>query len=310
MLDVRGYLRLLRTLPGDVRAMRELLDRKTPIEVELARIVEILQVIYDDEPGNRRRLYELRQTPDYELAFTEREPLVSIVVSTFNHVEMLAKRSIPSALDQTYKNVEVVVVGETAPAETEEVLRDFKDERISYYNRNRRGPYPDDAYSAWLVSGAPPANEAAQRAKGRWIAPLDDDDALRPQHVQRLVEAAQAERWEAALTLVEVHLSEEETTLMGAFPPRMGQFGTESVLYHTGLRFIEYELADALFGRPIDWSMGRRWLRMGVRMGGIDEVTADYYPSWTHDNDRREEWSGRLALREGIPSAEDRPASS
>jgi hypothetical protein len=269
------------------------------VRTELARQLEILQLVYDDEPGNRRRLYDLRSSPEYELAFTETEPLVSIVVATYEHVDLLVTRSIPSALNQTYRNLEVVVVGETAPPETEAALEELGDERIRYHRLNRRGPYPDDPYSAWLVSGVPPFNAGVQLARGRWIAPLDDDDALRPRHVELLLEAARAERWEAALTLVEVHGKDAESTIMGAFPPYMGQFGSESVLYHAGLRFVECELGDALFGRPTDWSMCRRWLRMGVRMGAIDEVTADYHPSWAYASDRKREWAERVSTREG-----------
>src|SRR5436190_183929 len=37
---------------------------------------------------------------------------------------------------------------------------------------------------------------------------------------------------------------------------------------------------DALFGVPSDWSLVRRMLRIGVRIGYLDQVVCDYYPSY------------------------------
>src|SRR4051794_29705316 len=42
---------------------------------------EILRAIVAEEPRNRRKLFELREAPDYELPFTASDPLVSICVS-------------------------------------------------------------------------------------------------------------------------------------------------------------------------------------------------------------------------------------
>jgi hypothetical protein len=54
---------------------------------------------------------------------------------------------------------------------------------------------------------------------------------------------------------------------------------------HAGLRFVGAELGDALFDVPGDWSRIRRMMRIGVRMGMIDDVVVHYYPN--------QEWSDR-----------------
>ncbi len=41
---------------------------------------------------------------------------------------------------------------------------------------------------------------------------------------------------------------------------------------HTDLRYICAELSDAEFGETGDWSRIRRMMRLGVRMGMIDQV--------------------------------------
>src|SRR5436853_297456 len=66
----------------------------------------ILQAIHDDEPGTRQRLWELRDSPDYERPFLEENPLVTIYVTTYSNAEGLADRSLPSILGQTYDNLE------------------------------------------------------------------------------------------------------------------------------------------------------------------------------------------------------------
>ena len=55
-------------------------------------------------------------------------------------------------------------------------------------------------------------------------------------------------------------------------------------IYHAGLaRIFPLELTDSLYGLPSDWALFRRMLAAGVRMGMVDRVVVDGYPSglWT-----------------------------
>jgi putative methyltransferase (TIGR04325 family) len=247
---------------------------------ELARGREALLALSDREPWRRARLWELRAGPDYEPAFTDDEPLVSVVIPTYDNHRLLGERSIPSVLAQTYQNFEVVVVGDAAPPEARAVVEGFGDPRISFHNRPYRGPYPEDPHARWLVAGVPPYNEAARRARGRWIAPLDDDDAFRPDHLQRLLDAARENRWELAYGQVEIHRPDGSSDRVGRFPPAHGQAALQMAIYHAGLvPIFELELIDAVFDIPCDWGLFRRMLRAGVGMGMIDEVVVDGYPS-------------------------------
>ena len=74
------------------------------------------------------------------------------------------------------------------------------------------------------------------------------------------------------------------TAVLGRFPPENEQFGLQSTLYHAGVAEIfELELTDWLFDLPYDWGICQRMMRAGVRMGMVDEVSVDYFPSqwWT-----------------------------
>jgi hypothetical protein len=245
----------------------------------MQRIIDILQLIYDDEPKARRRLAEIRESPEYQLAFTESNPLVSVVIPTHTSYQTLRDRSIPSVLAQTYPNLEVVVVGDAAPPETAEVVRSFDDERIAYENLAVRGPYPDDAFDRWNVTGVAPYNAAVRRARGRWVAPFADDDALRPHAIELMVETVQRERYELCYGLLNCILEDGDEVVFGTFPPEHSGFGLQGGIYHSGLSFIEQDLGYYLFGLPNDWAMVRRMLRAGARPGFVNDIVADYYPT-------------------------------
>jgi hypothetical protein len=243
------------------------------------RIVEILRLLHDDEAGNRRRLYGVRRSAEYAAAYSDPEPLVSIPITTYDRWDLLASRALPSALGQTYPNVEVVVVGDGSPPETTAAVAKFEDPRLRYYNRTLRGPYPDDPRALWHVAGTPPHNEAVSRSRGAWIAPLDDDDEFREDHVELLLEAARAERFELCYGRIHCLMNDGREFALGTFPPTTGHFGIQAAIYHAGLRFFEMELGDALFESPNDWSLCRRMVRAGVRLGMIEDVVVDHWES-------------------------------
>jgi putative methyltransferase (TIGR04325 family) len=251
---------------------------------ESARLREMLRAICDREPLQRERLRELRASDAYLSPFTESEPLVSVVIPTFDNHRLLRERAIPSVLAQTYQHFEVVVVGDAAPDEARAAVGSFADPRLRYSNLPYRGPYPPDVLGSWHVAGVPPYNEAVRLARGLWIAPLDDDDAFRPEHIQRLLETAQRERLEFVYgTMLRRHPN-GSTEVLGRFPPEYAQFGLQAAMYHAGLADVfELELTDSLFDLPYDWGLVQRMLRAGVSMRMVDEISVDYYPSqwWT-----------------------------
>lgn len=270
--------------------------RLDAIEAEARRASEVGRHLYDEEPANRRRLRRLRQSENYELAFTEDEPLVTFIVPTYDSFETLRDVALPSILGQDYSNLEVIVSGDCSPPETAAVVAELGDPRLVYVNRTIRGPYPEDPARRWFAIGGPPVNDALAIARGRWIATLGDDDAIRPNHTRDLLAAAQKDCFECCYGRQQVNFAEGEPLVLGAFPPRLGQWGMQSTLYHSGLRFFEAELSDAIYEEPSDWSKCRRMVRAGVRFGMIDEIVVD-----KHERRRRsaEEWE-----RGGTPTAD------
>jgi hypothetical protein len=256
-------------------------------DATVRRTSEIARHIYDEEPANRRRLQQLRRSEEYELAFGEAEPLVTFIVPTYRSFETLRDVALPSILGQSYRNLEVIVSGDCAPPETAAVVAGFDDPRLVYLNRTIRGPYSEDPSRRWFAIGGPPFNDALAIARGRWIAVLGDDDAIRPQHTETLLSAAQEHRYEHCYGCQQVNFAEGEPMVIGAFPPRIGQWGLQSAMYHSGLRYFESELSDAIYEEPSDWAKCRRMIRAGVRFGMVDEIVVD-----KHERRRRsaQEW--------------------
>lgn len=287
---------LQRELGRTGEGLQGLADRLEKAIDDSERSQALLRRIYEEDSLQRKRLYALRGSADYELAFTEDEPLVSFVIPTYDRFERLRDVSLPSILAQTYENIEVIVSGDGSPPETERVVAELGDSRVRFHNRSVRGPYPDDKRVRWYMIGTPPYNDGVALARGRWIAALGDDDAVRPEHTELLVKAAQENRYEHCYGRHLVHYRGGETLEVGDFPPERGEFVLQTAIYHAGLSFFQMEPADYLSEEPNDWSLCRRMLQAGVRFGLVDTILADKYES-------RYEKHADWAIH-GVPSVE------
>ena len=60
------------------------------------------------------------------------KPLVSIVLPTYNHANLIGE-AISSVINQTYSNWELIIVDNNSVDNTSEVISEFKDERIKTF---------------------------------------------------------------------------------------------------------------------------------------------------------------------------------
>lgn len=270
---IEGRLEVLgASAEGTLAAQRELHSR---LEHELRPL--LLSLVRDD-PGNRRRLFELRAEPAYELAYTDPAPLVTIAIPTVvDRSELLLRRSLPSALAQSHTNLEVVIVGDAiGPAAAERLLAALDrlgEERVRFADLTQRFVHPDPEQQH-LTGSTNARNEAYRLARGRWIAELDDDDALRPHAVEKLLELARGAHLEVAYGLKERREVGGGRSSLGAFPP--------APLYsdwrERGLRFQPWEGAaacrcDRPRGAQVLRARARR--RRGPRPRGLLPPRAD-----------------------------------
>jgi hypothetical protein len=312
----RAHSESLMTMTRDVgiamanceRAVANCESQLREIRAELSRLGELagahhertllaLRMVRDHDAATRRALWQLRETPDYELAFDEDEPLMSVIIPTYLEWPLLRDRAIPSILEQSYEHWELIVVGDAAPDEARRVVESFHDDRIRFVNLPYRAPKPKDPNAAWLVSGSTPWNIGVTLAKGRWIGGTGDDDALRKSYLESLLSCARQERAEVSYGVIHWCQPDSDGTNLGTFPPELGQWGLQASLLHTGLRFLQLEPSDWVFGVPSDWSLAERMLRIGVRFAMIEEPVVDIYPShlWAERENRR---SSRTSVRD------------
>jgi glycosyltransferase involved in cell wall biosynthesis len=92
--------------------------------------------------------------------------IVSIIIPTFNRKFMVCK-AIDSALNQTYKDIEIIVVDDGSSDNTQELLVQKYRDKIKYFYQENRG-----------VAGA--RNAGIQESRGEYIAFLDSDDTWMP----------------------------------------------------------------------------------------------------------------------------------
>jgi hypothetical protein len=298
MSDVGELLK--RQITGEITGLRAEVVRQSETigirteELEV-RLVTILKYLDDERAANRRRLYELRESEEYELAWTEPDPLVSFIVATYDRFESLRDVALPSMLAQTHSNVEVIVVGDASPPETAAVIEEIGDERVRYYNRPVRGPYPEDKSVRWYMLGSPPYNDGLSLVRGRWIGAMADDDAVRPDFAETILAGARGGHHENCYGRYQVHYKKGEVLELGRFPPQKGNFVTQAALYHSGLRFFMMSAADPYFEEPNDWALCRRMMDAGVRYGMIDDFVFDKHES---RYDSHAGWSA------GVPSVD------
>lgn len=240
-------------------------------------VAAVLRTLAADDPGHRRRLHALRADPGHVAAWEEADPLVTIVIPTRDRPRLLVERSLASALAQTHRQLEVLVIGDAAGPEIATAVQGVADPRVRFVNLTHQFLRADGEH--WLTAATLPRNEGYRLARGQWLVDLDDDDALRPEAVADLLAHARAHRLEVVYGVFEAHLPDGGTTHVGGFPPALGQFGWQGALVHAGLRFFEREHVAADLGVPGDWFRAERMLRAGVRIGHLEQVTCDYYPS-------------------------------
>ncbi len=125
-------------------------------------------------------------------------PIVSVVIPTRDRPALLL-RAIHSALEQTLREIEVIVVidGEEGSESADAVAR-LSDERVRCIALGER------------VGGAEARNIGARSARSEWIALLDDDDEWLPAKLAAQIDAAagQTSGKQPVITCQHIHRAE------------------------------------------------------------------------------------------------------
>jgi hypothetical protein len=219
---------------------------------------------------------EIRNLPTYAESYIG-SPLVSVCIATYNRARILCERTLPTVINQTYKNWEAVIVGDACTDDTDARIASLGDSRIRFCNRPTNGPYPVDPVLRRCVAGTLPGNESRELARGRWIAPLDDDDEWTPDHIETLLATAFSRRAELIYGRLKVVIEGSPIqTWIGNWPPRYGDFALQGAIYHADLRGFRFDITAFERELPGDWDLTQRMLDAGVRFDFTERIVGTY----------------------------------
>lgn len=122
----------------------------------------------------RKGLSRLRRVKD----MVREPPLVSVCIGAYNHERYIAQ-AIDSVLQQTYPNIEIIVVDDASSDGTAAIVRGYAER------------FPERVRAILLDRNEGPArapNRAFADAKGEYIALLGSDDRMLPARILRQVE--------------------------------------------------------------------------------------------------------------------------
>jgi glycosyltransferase involved in cell wall biosynthesis len=156
------------------------------------------------------------------------EPLVSILIPVYNR-EKLVRRAIESAINQTYGNIEVIVVDNKSTDKTYEVLKECasKHPNVRFYqNEKNIGPVRN-----W--------KRCLEHSSGEFIKILFSDDWIEETFVEKCMDILLAEDDVGfVFTATLIHLGDKD---IGSY-----KFSNEAGLYDTSI-FIKGSLSGGNF---------------------------------------------------------------
>lgn len=101
-------------------------------------------------------------------------PKVSLCVPTYNRAAFIAD-TLQSALEQTMTDFEIIILNDASTDSTEEIVKQFDDERIRYHKNDANVGVPENY------------NRVFSLAEGELVCLLEDHDLLDPEYLEQIV---------------------------------------------------------------------------------------------------------------------------
>jgi len=101
-------------------------------------------------------------------------PLVSIIIPLYNHEKFIVD-TLDSVINQSYKNIEILIVDDGSTDNSANLVHSIIDSRIKYYYQKNSGAHNALNYGIRLAGGV-------------FISILNSDDVYHPQRIEKCVE--------------------------------------------------------------------------------------------------------------------------
>ena len=103
------------------------------------------------------------------------QPLVSVLIANYNHEDTITE-TIKSILNQTYKNMQIIIIDDGSTDDSWNLIKQFADQRIEAY-RLEKNQHVCKA-----------TNYGITKIKGDYVARTDSDDIWYPEKIERQIE--------------------------------------------------------------------------------------------------------------------------
>lgn len=199
-----------------------------------------------------------RQVMAWFAMVLSRRPSVTVVTPTWLRRSLLTHRCIPSVQAQAYTGMVDHIIVSDGPDETLTGVPDVKflPSHVPEHNR-----------------GLTARRHGTEMATGELIAYIDDDNAWRPHHLDKVVSALVSTGAEFAYSRAMCHDSGMSWSI-GQSPPGFGQIDTSLIVHRREL--LDVATWEPSQG-PADWDLVSRWIRKGASWAYAPDVTMDYY---------------------------------
>ena len=163
--------------------------------------------------------------------------MISIIMIVYD-VEKYVEQSIKSVLDQTYRDIEVVIVADHGTDRSEEICERFaaKDSRIKLITGDAKG-----------IADA--RNRGLAEATGDYIGFVDSDDYIEPDMFERML--GLIEEFDADIAVCGRFYEYKNATLQDEARPPKVMTGSEAIAVTLGHDGFFLHLWDKLFKRQI-----------------------------------------------------------
>lgn len=252
---------------------------KPPIYEKVVRalpdqvIVNILIAFYLDLYHNifdRIKVLRARTSSNYQRSYTK-SPKVLVYIPSYNRLDYLVERSIPSILRQTYTNYKICVIDDGSDDNTKQELKNRYGDSILVVSNDRiHYRYPNVSIYHWFAGPVDAANLALQQCGNGfdWIARIDDDDEWLPDHLEKAIHHVlntNAEFYSSDYIVLnkdgtfQKRVSKDPTTGIG---------GTQTWVYHASFASMRYNMNcwRKRINRVNDTDLQYRFFRSGLNI--------------------------------------------
>ncbi|MDB4671165.1 MAG: glycosyltransferase family 2 protein [Pirellulaceae bacterium] len=206
-------------------------------------------------------------------------PAISVILPTYNSVSTI-QRAVRSILDQTFEDLELIIVDDGSQDGTRPLLESIRDHRIRIMAAEHQG-----------VCQA--ANLGLKNAQSEWISRMDADDYAYPDKLSQQMNYLKKNDLDA--TGCQVRILGSGGGRLGSLRRYENWINTETLKPEAihALRFVEFPIVNPTVvarrkyfeigfrqtDMPEDYDLFLLAAQLGIRFGKVPEILFDWYDS-------------------------------